>query len=155
MKLIKNVLTLGSGIEPNPIEDMWIVTGQEQVDGTMMSLLRNTKSSATIICPRINWIDSEFIDTFARKLELVTNTTAHTDEDKAILSKLLGMGNVVVKDDPNLTVMMATRDGIEEGFLGHKAPSGVPLLIVSFNEEMVREITKIYHDFRSRAPLRQ
>ncbi len=155
MKLIKNVLTLGSGIEPNPIEDMWIVTGQEQVDGTMMSLLRNTKSSATIICPRINWIDSEFIDTFARKLELVTNTTAHTDEDKAILSKLLGMGNVVVKDDPNLTVMMATRDGIEEGFLGHKAPSGVPLLIVSFNEEMVREITKIYYDYRSRAPLRK
>ena len=74
---------------------------------------------------------------------------------KAILSKLLGMGNVVVKDDPNLTVMMATRDGIEEGFLGHKAPSGDPLLIVTFNEEMVGEITKIYYDFRSRAPLRQ
>ncbi|MCE7742643.1 MAG: hypothetical protein GOP50_09305 [Candidatus Heimdallarchaeota archaeon] len=155
MKLIKSVLTLGSGIEPSPIEDMWIVTGTEQVNGTMMSLLRNTKSSATIICPRINWIDPEFIETFARKLELVTNTSIHTEEDKAILSKLLGMGNVVVKDDPNLTVMMATRDGIEEGFLGHKAPSGEPLLIVTFNEKMVGEITKIYYDFRSRAPIRQ
>ena len=155
MKLIKSVLSLGSGIEPNPIEDIWIVTGSEQVNGTMMSLLRNTKSSATIICPRLNWIDSEFIDTFARKLEIVTNTTTHTDEDKTILGKLLGMGNVVVKDDPNLSVMMATRDGIEEGFLGHKTPSGDPLLIVTFNEEMVREITKIYYDFRSRAPIRQ
>ncbi len=155
MKLIKSVLSLGSGIEPNPIEDMWIVTGHEQVNGTMMSLLRNTKSSATVICPRLNWIDSEFIETFARKLEIVTNTTAHTDEDKVILSKMLGMGNVVVKDDSNLTVMMGTRDGIEEGFLGHKAPSGDPLLIVTFNEEIVGEITKIYYDYRSRAPIRQ
>ncbi len=155
MKLIRSVLSLGSGIEPNPIEDIWVVTGNEQVNGTMMSLLRNTKSSATIICPQVNWIDAEFIETFARKLEIVTNTSAHTDEDTAILGKLLGMGNVVVKDDPNLTVMMATRDGIEEGFLGHKTPSGDPLLIVTFNEEMVREITKIYYDYRSRAPLRQ
>ena len=154
MKLIKTVLSLGSGIEPSPIEDIWIVTGEEQVNGTMMSLLRHTKSSATIISPRLNWIDSEFIDSFARKLEVVTNRQVHTDEDTAILNKMLGMGNVVIKDDPSLTVMMATRDGIEEGFLGHKAPSGEPLLIVTFNEKMVGEISKIYYDYRSRAPLR-
>ncbi len=154
MKLIKTVLSLGSGIEPSPIEDMWIVTGEEQVNGTMMSLLRHTKSSATIISPRLNWIDSEFIDSFARKLEVVTNRQVHTEEDTTILNKMLGMGNVVVKDDPSLTVMMATRDGIEEGFLGHRAPSGEPLLIVTFNEKMVGEISKIYYDYRSRAPLR-
>ncbi len=154
MKLLKSVLSLGKGIEPSPIEDIWLVVGKEQTGSTMMSLFRNTKSSATIISPSIDWIDVEFLDTFGRKLELVTNTSAHGEKDKAILSKLLGMGNVIVKDDPQLTVFLGTRDGIEEGFLGHKAPSGEPLLITTFNEEMVKEITKIYYEYRSRPPIR-
>ncbi len=154
MKLLKDVLSLGKGIEPSPIEDIWLVSGNEQVYGAMMSLLRQTKSSATVISPLLHWIDAEFLDEFGRKLEIVTNTASHSDADKAILSKLLSMGNVTVKDDPQLTVMLGTRDGIEEGFLGHKAPSGEPVLIVTFNEEMVREITKIYYEFRSRAPMR-
>ncbi|MHA2358519.1 MAG: hypothetical protein ACXABK_07105, partial [Candidatus Heimdallarchaeaceae archaeon] len=154
MKLLKSVLTLGKGIEPSPIEDMWLVTGNEQVYGTMMSLLRHTKSSATVVVPTLSWIDPEFLDTFGRKLEIVTNSGSHSDADKTILSKLLTMGNVTVKDDPQLTVMMGTRDGIEEGFLGHKAASGEPMVLISFNEEMVREITKIYYDYRSRAPMR-
>ncbi|MFW9852980.1 MAG: hypothetical protein ACFFDS_08555, partial [Candidatus Thorarchaeota archaeon] len=154
MKLLKNVLSLGKGIEPSPIEDIWLVSGNEQVYGAMMSLLRQTKSSATVISPSLHWIDSEFLDEFGRKLEIVTNTGTHSDADKAILTKLLSMGNVTVKDDPQLTVLLGTRDGIEEGFLGHKTPSGEPVLIVTFNEEMVREITKIYYEFRSRAPMR-
>ncbi len=154
MKLLKSVLELGKGVEPSPVEDMWLVVGEEQAGSSMMSLFRNTKSSATIISPTLNWIDAEFLDTFGRKLEIVTNTSAHSDADKAILTKLLGMGNVIVKDDPQLTVFLGTRDGIEEGFLGHKAPSGEPLLIVTFNEEMVKEVTKIYYEYRSRPPLR-
>jgi hypothetical protein len=154
MKILRDVLSLGKGIEPNPVEDMWLVTGNEQVRATMNSLLRHTKSSATIISPTIRWIDSEFMDTFGRKLEIVTNTSQHNEKDKALLTKMLGMGNVTVKDDPQLTVMMGTRDGIEEGFLGHKAPSGDPVMITTFNERMVSEITKIYYDYRSRAPIR-
>jgi sugar-specific transcriptional regulator TrmB len=154
MKLLKNVLSLGKGIEPSPIEDIWLVSGNEQVYGAMMSLLRQTKSSATVISPLLHWIDAEFLDEFGRKLEIVTNTGVHSDADKVILNKLLSMGNVTVKDDPQLTVMLGTRDGIEEGFLGHITPSGEPVLIITFNEEMVREITKIYYEFRSRAPMR-
>ena len=154
MKILRDVLSLGKGIEPNPVEDMWLVTGNEQVRATMMSLLRHTKSSATIISPTVRWIDSEFMDTFGRKLEIVTNTSQHNEKDKALLTKMLGMGNVTVKDDPQLTVMMGTRDGIEEGFLGHKAPSGDPVMVTTFNERMVSEITKIYYDYRSRAPIR-
>ena len=94
------------------------------------------------------------MDTFSRKLEIVTNTSQHNEKDKALLTKMLGMGNITIKDDPQLTVFMGTRDGIEEGFLGHKTPSGDPIVITTFNEKMVGEITKIYYDYRSRAPLR-
>ncbi len=155
MKLLRSVLSLGKGVEPAPIEDIWLVHGKEQTFTTMMSTLRNTKSSATIICPNLSWIDAEFLDTYGRKLEIVTNTTAHTEADTAILDKLLGMGNVIVKDDPQLTAYMGTRDGIEEGFLGHTTASGEPVLIATFNEDLVKEITKIYYEFRSRPPIRK
>ncbi|MBY9001305.1 MAG: hypothetical protein KGD64_10345 [Candidatus Heimdallarchaeota archaeon] len=155
MKLLRSVLDLGKGVEPTPIEDIWIVQGKEQASSTMMSTLRHTKSSATIICPELSWIDSEFLDTYGRKLEIVTNTTVHTEADNNILDKLLGMGNVIVKDDPQLTAYMGTRDGIEEGFLGHSTASGEPVLIATFNEDLVKEITKIYYEYRSRPPIRK
>ncbi|MCK4895565.1 MAG: hypothetical protein KAS47_02065, partial [Candidatus Heimdallarchaeota archaeon] len=155
MKLLRSVLSLGKGVEPAPIEDIWLVYGKEQTFTTMMSTLRNTKSSATIISPALSWIDAEFLDTYGRKLEIVTNTTAHTEADNAILDKLLEMGNVIVKDDPQLTAYMGTRDGIEEGFLGHTTASGEPVLIATFNEDLVKEITKIYYEFRSRPPIRK
>ncbi|MHA1418471.1 MAG: helix-turn-helix domain-containing protein [Candidatus Heimdallarchaeaceae archaeon] len=155
MKLLRSVLNLGKGVEPAPIEDIWLVHGREQTFSTMMSVLRNTKSSATIISPALSWIDAEFLDTYGRKLEIVTNTSVHTEADKAILDKLLGMGNVIVKDDPQLTAYMGTRDGIEEGFLGHTTASGEPVVIATFNEDLVKEITKIYYEFRSRPPIRK
>ncbi|MHA1551234.1 MAG: helix-turn-helix domain-containing protein [Candidatus Heimdallarchaeaceae archaeon] len=155
MKLLRSVLNLGKGVEPAPIEDIWLVYGKEQTFSTMMSTLRNTKSSATIISPNLSWIDAEFLDSYGRKLEIVTNTTAHTEADNVILDKLLGMGNVIVKDDPQLTAYMGTRDGIEEGFLGHTTASGEPVLIATFNENLVGEITKIYYEFRSRPPIRK
>ncbi len=155
MKLLRSVLNLGKGVEPAPIEDIWLVHGREQTFSTMMSLLRNTKSSATIISPALSWIDAEFLDTYGRKLEIVTNTTTHTEADNTILDKLLGMGNVIVKDDHQLTAYMGTRDGIEEGFLGHTTASGEPVLIVTFNEDLVKEITKIFYEFRSKKQIRK
>jgi len=154
MNLLKNVLSLGKGIEPNPIEDIWVVSGKEQVASSMMALLYHTKSSATVVTPRLNWVSIDFLDSFTRKMEIVTNTQEHNEEDKKVLNKMLEMGNITVKDAPGLTVMMGTRDGIEEGFLGHVTMSGEPVLVVTLNEEMVKEITKIYYDYRSRAPLR-
>ena len=55
MDLMRTVLKLGSGVEPSPIEDIWLVYGKDQVNAAMMGLLSRTKRSATTVSPNMDW----------------------------------------------------------------------------------------------------
>ncbi len=146
MKLIQNVLTLGKGIEPSPAEDLWIVTGTEQVNSALMGMLRHTKGKSTIVCPDISWVDISHIETFNRSLEVLSNEPEIPGDLKAALERREAQGivkPVTVKKAPFKALYLGVRDGVEEGVIGSITKTGEPILMVTLNEILVEAIGKM------------
>ncbi len=147
MKLMKTVLSAGSGVEPKAIEDSWIVVGQEEIDKTLMGMLRETKSSVSLVAPHLAWVDVSYLDSIVRqKLDIVTLREGELN-DAAVRGKIDEMGNAKIRYGTEIKGFLGIRDGIEEALIGHKTASGQPMMIVTYNEEMVKEIQKIFAEY--------
>ncbi len=155
MVLMKQVLSLGGGIEPKPVEDTWIISGEKEVTASMMGMLKDVKTKANIIAPEFSWADEKWIGTFTGRLEVYTDKDKLSPNLTEILNKPKDRGTIVVNDFPDAPVMIGIRDGGEQGFIGHRTKSGDLVLIMSVNENMVLNILTMYNEYRSRPPRRR
>ena len=154
MKLIRNVLSLGEGIEPNPVEDTWIVYGKEQVNSALMGLISRSKRGVTLITPNLDWVKTDLLEsdpTISRKrLHFF-----YRDDPDNVLSKLvelnakLGVENMQMKNTAgNPNIFICVRDGTEEGFFGYIGQAGEPIVLMTFNDIMVGMIDQISGDYK-------
>ncbi|MCK5409072.1 MAG: hypothetical protein KAJ30_02310 [Candidatus Heimdallarchaeota archaeon] len=154
MKLIRSVLSLGEGVEPSPIEDTWVVYGQEQVNSALMGLVIRSKRGVTLITPNLDWVDTNLLEadpTISRKrLHFF-----YKDDPNNVLSKLtdlnakLGTENMQMRNTSrNPNIFICVRDGAEEGFLGYISQTGEPILLITFNDTMVGLIDQKTGDYK-------
>ncbi|MHA1644840.1 MAG: helix-turn-helix domain-containing protein [Candidatus Freyarchaeota archaeon] len=140
LKLITRIMKLSEEIEPKPFEDTERIVGREQVLNLLRTFIRNTKSTITILTPRIEDVPTEDLARIPRR-----RVTIITDaEGKA---PPMPTPNIQVKHYSG-NVYAFNRDS-EEMILAVATPE--PLGIYTTNMELIKLLNIILQDVSARA----
>ncbi|MFB0560015.1 MAG: helix-turn-helix domain-containing protein [Candidatus Lokiarchaeia archaeon] len=140
LKLITRIMKLSEEIEPKPFEDTERVVGKEQILNLLKTLIKNTKSTITILTPTIQDVPIEDLAQIPRQRVIVITDA----EGKA---PPMPTPNIQVKHYPG-NVYAFNRDS-EEMILAVATPE--PLGIYTINMELIKLLNLILQDVSARA----
>nr|MDO8082900.1 helix-turn-helix domain-containing protein [Candidatus Freyarchaeota archaeon] len=139
LKLITRIMKLSEEIEPKPFEDTERVVGKEQILNLLKTLIKNTKSTITILTPTVNDIPIEDLRQIPRqRVTIITDAEGKAPPMPA---------HIQLKHNPG-NVYAFNRDS-EEMILAVAAPE--PLGIYTVNMELIKLLNQILQDVSARA----
>ncbi|MGQ9720590.1 MAG: helix-turn-helix domain-containing protein [Candidatus Jordarchaeum sp.] len=139
LKLITRIMKLSEEIEPKPFEDTERVVGKEQILNLLKTLIRNTKSTITILTPTIQDVPIEDLTHIPRqRVILITDAEGKAPPMPAHIQLKHNPGNIYAfnRDSEEMILAVATPE---------------PLGVYTTNMELIKLLNQILQDVSSRA----
>ncbi len=139
LKLITRIMKLSEEIEPQPFEDTERVVGREQILNLLKTLIKNTKSTITLIIPTLDDIPIEDLRQIPRqRVTIITDAEGKVPPMPAHVQLKHNLGNVYAfnRDSEEMILAVATPE---------------PLGIYTTNMELIKLLNQILQDVSARA----
>lgn len=154
MALLNEISKGAIKLEPKFPELSYFDASKEAIIANLNSVLAHTKSSATIVSPRLNWIDLSILDKLTRaSIRIVTDPSTHLPEDTEIVQHLKNSDvNISLKKldrnrhNKDMNLIMVNRD-VEELILSKLLDSKDPYCFVSQDDAFIEKFGILFRDY--------
>jgi sugar-specific transcriptional regulator TrmB len=156
ISLLTTIMSGASEVDPKLIETTYVDSSKEAIQASLNGLLKRTKSKIDIVSPTISWIDpNQFSEFSRRKINIVTDPSAHTDKDTEIIKKIQDSGTPLTlrrfdsgrsQFRTGLNMILVSRDG-EEAMIAKPLEEKDTYGVITNDESFVQQFSFLVGNF--------